>query len=468
MKKLYLFFIKSFLGPFIFTFFIAIFLLLMQFLWKYIDDLVGKGLDSYTILQLLFYASARFVPLALPISILLSSIMTFGNIGEKNELLAIKSAGISVKKCMYPLSVLVIFLGISSFLFSNYVMPIANLKAGTLLYDIRKQKPALNIKEGVFYNGLKGFSIKIDSKDENGIDLTGIMIYDHNDKEGNNKVIVSEKGKMYLSDNEQYFIIALENGYSYHEINPFYLKRNSKNKNHPFQRVHFKKETLRFDISDFGMKKSSKNLYRNHYAMMSNYQLNKAIDSIHIKQDFVSEKYFNDINNKIYLDSTQIINIQKVNRKSNSKLRYEKAAIKVAKQIKSTLESNKSDSNYRNGIIIKHEIEWHRKLSLAVACIVLFLIGAPLGSIIRKGGFGMPVIISVGFFIIYHTVSVTGEKMAKEGANISSFEGMWASNFILLPVGIYLTYLATTDSNLFGVKLIKNLKMKVLSLVRNN
>ena len=138
----------------------------MQFLWKYIDDLVGKGLDTYTILQLLFYASARFIPLALPISILLSSIMTFGNIGEKNELLAIKSAGISLKKCMYPLSVLVVFLSIGSFLFSNYVMPIANLKAGTLLYDIRKQKPALNIKEGVFYNGLKGFSIKIDSKNE--------------------------------------------------------------------------------------------------------------------------------------------------------------------------------------------------------------------------------------------------------------------------------------------------------------
>ncbi|MEJ6734864.1 MAG: LptF/LptG family permease [Flavobacteriales bacterium] len=468
MKKLYLFFIKSFLGPFIFTFFIAIFLLLMQFLWKYIDDLVGKGLDTYTILQLLFYASARFVPLALPISILLSSIMTFGNIGEKNELLAIKSAGISLKKCMYPLGILIIFLGISSFLFSNYVMPIANLKAGTLLYDIRKQKPALNIKEGVFYNGLKGFSIKIDSKDENGIDLTGIMIYDHNDKEGNNKVIISEKGKMYLSSNEQYFIIALENGYSYHEINPHYLKRNSKNKNHPFQRVHFKKEILRFDISDFGMKKSSKNLYRNHYAMMTNYQLSNAIDSINGKQTFIAKKYFNDLTQKISIDSSQITNIEKINRKTNSKSRFEKSAIKLAKQVKSTLESHENDLKYRNGIIIKHKIEWHRKLSLAFACIVLFLIGAPLGSIIRKGGFGMPVIVSVGFFIIYHTVSVTGEKMAKEGANISSFEGMWASNFLLLPIGIYLTYLATTDSNLFGLKTYKTLKMKVLKLVRNN
>jgi len=468
MKKLYLFFIKSFLGPFIFTFFIAIFLLLMQFLWKYIDDLVGKGLDSFTILQLLFYASARFVPLALPISILLSSIMTFGNISEKNELLAIKSAGISLKKCMYPLGIFIVFLSISSFLFSNYAMPIANLKAGTLLYDIRKQKPALNIKEGVFYNGLKGFSIKIDYKDENGIDLSGIMIYDHNEKKGNNKVIIAEKGKMYLSSNEQYFIIALENGYSYHEINPHFFKRSSKNKNHPFQRVHFKKETLRFDISDFGMKKSSKNLYRNHYAMMSNYQLSNAIDSIRLKQNSIVSRYFDELTRKISIDSSQVENIVKINRNKTPNQRFEKSAIKITKKIKSTLESYSNDLNYRNQIIIKHEIEWHRKLSLAFACIVLYLIGAPLGSIIRKGGFGMPVIISVGFFIVYHTVSVTGEKMAKEGANISSFEGMWASNLILLPIGIYLTYLATTDSNLFGLKTIKIIKTKILKSFRNN
>ena len=158
MKKFNLFFVKSFLGPFLFTFLISIFLLLMQFLWKYIDDLVGKGLDGIVIAELLFYAAARFVPLALPISILLSSIMTYGNIAEKNELVAIKSAGISLQKCMFPVFILVIITSSFSFLFSNYVMPIANLKAGTLLYDIRKQKPALNIQEGIFYNGIKGFS----------------------------------------------------------------------------------------------------------------------------------------------------------------------------------------------------------------------------------------------------------------------------------------------------------------------
>lgn len=440
----------------------------MQFLWKYIDDLVGKGLDFYTISKLLFYAAARFVPLALPISILLSSIMTYGNIAEKNELLAIKSAGVSVKKCMIPVGVLIVLLSISSFLFSNYIMPISNLKAGTLLYDIRKQKPALNIKEGVFYNGLKGYSIKIDSKDENGIDLQGIMIYDHNDKVGNNKVIIAEKGKMFLSENEKLFIISLENGYSYHEINPSFNKKTRKNKNHPFQRSHFKKEILRFDISYFGMKKSNENLYRNHYAMMNNLQLKNAIDSIQNKQSKLLEKYSNDIIKELSLDSTRLANISIVKRTFNQKSNFIKPAINQAKKTKSIIESFLNDTNYKNEIIIKHKVEWHRKLSLAFACIVLFLIGAPLGSIIKKGGFGMPVLISVGFFIIYHTVSVTGEKMAKEASNISPFEGLWASNFLLLPIGIYLTYLATTDSNLFGLSLIKRKKKNFLNLFRNN
>ena len=191
----------------------------MQFLWKYIDDLVGKGLEWTDIAQLLFYASARLVPLALPISVLLSSIMTFGNFAEKYELTAMKSAGISFRKVISSTVFLVILISGCSFLFSNFYMPYANLKAGTLLYDIRKQKPALNIKAGMFYNGLEGFSIKINKKNENGIDLEEIMIYDHNSKEGNNKVILAKKGAMYLSENEQYFIISLEDGHSYYESN---------------------------------------------------------------------------------------------------------------------------------------------------------------------------------------------------------------------------------------------------------
>tara|TARA_B100000886_G_scaffold297482_1_gene225169 strand:- start:1512 stop:2888 length:1377 start_codon:yes stop_codon:yes gene_type:complete len=453
MKKLNLFIIKSFIGPFIFTFLIAVFLLLMQFLWKYIDDLVGKGLDLLTISKLLFYATARFVPIALPISVLLSSIMTFGNIAEKNELMAIKSAGISLKKCMKPLLIFIIIISVSSFLFSNYFMPFANLKAGSLLYDIRKQKPALNIKEGIFNNELSGYSIKIDKKLENGIDLKSVMIYDHTSGEGNDKVIIAEKGQMYLSENENYFIISLENGYSYYEMNI-----NKKDEKRHLQRSKFKKDILRFDLSDFGMKRTSEELYRNHYAMMNNAQLSAAIDSIYSKSNTKLNLFKSNISNKIKFDYEKQKNNFK--RKDYNVAHYKSKiynnAISSVKYLKSMLNNVISDQNYYQKIAIKHKVEWHRKWSLAIACIIFFLIGAPLGAIIRKGGFGMPVIVSVGFFITYHILSVTAEKMVKE-SEISVFVGMWIANLLLLPVGIILSYKANVDSKLLSLSYIKKL-----------
>ena len=456
MKKLNLFILKSFTGPFIYTFLIAIFLLLMQFLWKYIDDLVGKGLDLLIISKLLFYATARFVPIALPISVLLSSIMTFGNIAEKNELIAIKSAGISLKKCMKTLLIFIIIISSISFLFSNYFMPYANLKAGSLLYDIRKQKPALNIKEGIFNNELSGYSIKIDKKLENGIDLEGVMIYDHTSEEGNDKVIIAEKGQMYLSENENYFIISLENGYSYFEMNI-----NKKDEKRPLQRSQFKKDILRFDLSDFGMKRTSEELYRNHYAMMNNAQLSIAIDSIYSKSNTKLYLHKSNISNKIKFDFQKLENNfkRKDNNITHNKSIIYTNAISSVKYIKSMLNNIISDQTYYQKIAIKHKVEWHRKWSLAVACIIFFLIGAPLGAIIKKGGFGMPVIVSVGFFIMYHIVSVTAEKMVKE-SEISVFAGMWIANLLLLPLGIILSHKANMDSKLFSLSNIKKLFAK--------
>jgi len=428
----------------------------MQFLWKYIDDLVGKGLDFVIIAKLLFYAAARFVPMALPISILLSSIMTFGNIAEKNELMAIKSAGVSLKKCMSPLLVFILVISASSFLFSNYFMPYANLKAGSLLYDIRKQKPALNIKEGMFYNELSGYSIKIDKKLENGIDLEGVMIYDHTSEEGNDKVIIAEKGQMYLSENENYFIISLENGYSYYEMNI-----NKRKEKRPLQRSQFKQDILRFDMSDFGMKRTSEELYRNHYAMMNNKQLTLAIDSIYSKSNAKLQLFKSNITEKINIDYQKIES--NFSRKDKNMAYFQSKvyanAISSVKFLKSMLGNSITDKNYFNRIAIKHKVEWHRKWALAAACIIFFLIGAPLGAIIRKGGFGMPVIVSVGFFITYHIVSVTAEKMVKE-SEISVSEGMWIANLILLPIGLYLSYKANSDSQLFSLPTIKKFGFK--------
>ena len=419
----------------------------MQFLWKYIDDLVGKGLEWVDITQLLYYASARLVPLALPISILLSSIITFGNLAEKYELVAIKSAGISFRKAMSKLLFFVMMIGLLSFLFSNYYMPYANLKAGTLLYDIRKQKPALNIKTGMFYNGLEGFSIKIDKKDDNGIDLEGIMIYDHNNKSGNNKVIIAKKGSMYLSENEQYFIISLQDGHSYYETDTSTKK--NKNKNRPHQRVDFKKDILRFDLSGFGMKRSNDQLYRNHYAMLNNHQLLKSIDSLKNKINNKATKTIEQLNERLGADSTlskKTYNDLKELTISQERKKYTNA-INTTRSNKALIENTNRDKEYRETLIAKHLVEWHRKWSLAFACIVMFLIGAPLGAIIRKGGFGMPVVVSVFLFILYHVIYMTGEKMVKEG-ELLALEGMWIANIILLPVGIWLTYKASKDSSL--------------------
>ena len=447
MKKLHQLIIRSFIGPFVFTFLIAIFLLLMQFLWKYIDDLVGKGLEWTDIAQLLFYASARLVPLALPISVLLSSIMTFGNFAEKYELTAMKSAGISFRKVISSTVFLVILISGCSFLFSNFYMPYANLKAGTLLYDIRKQKPALNIKAGMFYNGLEGFSIKINKKNENGIDLEEIMIYDHNSKEGNNKVILAKKGAMYLSENEQYFIISLEDGHSYYESN--LATRNKDKKNRTHQRIKFEKDILRFDLSGFGMKRSSEDLYRNHYAMMNNKQLSASIDSLFLKHYNKSEEAYKNIVKKIHPDTS--LKKTSVSKLKDLNILEEKrvftTAINTAMTNKAYVENANRDINYNETLVAKHLVEWHRKWSLAIACFIMFLIGAPLGAIIRKGGFGMPVVTSVFFFILYHVLSMTGEKMVKEG-EITAIEGMWIANIILLPIGVWLIYKASRDSNL--------------------
>ena len=442
MKQLHLFLIQSFLRPFIVTFFITIFLLLMQFLWKYIDDLVGKGLELTQVAELLFYASARFIPIALPISILLSSVMTFGKLGEQYELVALKSAGISLYKLLLPLLILVLFISYGSFLFSNYIMPIANLKNASMIYDIQKKKPALNIKEGIFYKDIEGFSIKVNEKDADGITLKEIIIYDHTSGNGNNKVLIAESGKMQLTPDEKFLELILYNGYSYIDI-----PEDKENKNNPFRTTEFQEDLIRFDLQSFNTMKNSEKLYKGHYAMLNNKQLTSVIDSLEIKykkkknlfQKTISEKY-NKISN---LDSTAITTKTSINKKKKYNI-----AINKVKRLESIVRSKNKDLEYQKIIITKHKNEWHRKISLAVACLLLFLIGTPLGSIIRKGGFGLPVLVSILFFILYHVLNMIGEKAARD-LSMEVYLGMWLSNIIFLPIAIFLVYKIKNDTTLF-------------------
>ena len=410
----------------------------MQFLWKYIDDLIGKGLDISQVSELMIYSIARFVPLALPIAVLISSVMVLGKLGENYELAALQSSGISLISIMKPIFIFIVLISISSFLFSNYVMPIANFKGGSLLYDIKKKKPAINIKEGIFYNDIDGFSIKIGSKDDDV--LNDVLIYDHKENLGNKKVISAKSGKMKITDDEKYMELFLFDGNSYIEI-----ENNNKKKKSINRKISFQKDLIRFDLSSFNMK-NSEMLYKGHYAMLNNKQLSYSIDSLNNKlidkQNLikvrVSENYKYDVSSK----SDSVILLNNLNNK-----RIHETAINKLRILKSVSKSNADDLNYKKTIIAKHKIEWHRKISLAFACIIMFLIGAPLGSIIRKGGFSVPLLVSILLFVVYYVISITGEKTAKD-LSASPLEGMWISNFIFIPISMILISLALRNSSI--------------------
>ena len=422
----------------------------MQFLWKYIDDLVGKGLDLFQVAELMMYSIVRFLPLALPIAILISSVMVIGQLGENYELAALQSSGISLLKIMQPLFIIVILISLFSYTFSNYVMPIANFKGGSLLYDIKKKKPALNIKEGIFYNDIDSYSIKIGSKTNNGNTLNNILIYDHTNNSGNKKVITAQSGTMMITDDERFMELTLYNGTSYIE-----LENKIKNKKKPHRKITFYKELIRFDLSSFDIK-NSELLYKGHYAMLNNYQLENSIDSLNNKRLAKINLIYSRLNsNYHYKSEINSAKLKKANTIFNKKI-YETAINKI-RVLKSVSKSNYDDLKYKEKIIAKHKIEWHRKISIAIACIVMFLIGAPLGSIIRKGGFSVPLLVSIILFVIYYVITIIGEKSAKDLA-ITPIEGMWIANFIFLPISILLIYHALRNSSL--PKIIDLIKLK--------
>jgi lipopolysaccharide export system permease protein len=456
VKKLYLFILKTYLGPLAMTFFIALFILVMQFLWKYVDDLVGKGLEWYLVFKLLFYASSTFVPLALPLAILLSSLMTFGNLGENYELVAMKAAGISLWKVMRPLVITSFLISVLAFYFSNNILPIAQLKFTSLLYDIKQKKLAFNIQEGIFYQGMEGYTIRISGKDSDGVGIHDVMIYNHSKKLGNIDVTTAKSGKMESTPDGRFIIFTLYEGYNYLEK----VDQRHYRKNRPFERTKFKEEIRRFDLKSFELSRTDENLFKDNYMMLDIQQLNLAIDSLEYnfsKKDSSFKAKFQrqytfykkiDTARHFTLDSLHKLDndfLQNFDKKSQGKiLNY---AINNAKTIGNNLEFNKGMQKSDRKLIIKHNIVWHKKFTLSFACLVLFFIGAPLGAIIRKGGLGLPVVISVLFFIIFHITSITGEKYVREGI-LNPLNGMWISTAVLLPIGIFLTIKATSDSPL--------------------
>jgi len=453
VKKLTRLIISSFVGPFVMTFFIALFILLMQFLWKYVDDLVGKGLGWFIIGQLMAYVAITLVPLALPLAMLLSSIMTFGNLAEHYELVACKSAGMSLQRIMRPLSLLTILICVGAFYFSNNVLPFANLKMNALLYDVRNQKPALYIKEGVFYDGIEGYVIRIGKKLPDNKSIFDITIYDHTNARGNSKVLLAEKGTMAMSEDERYLIVTLNNGRSYEEQ----IKKKGLD-THPLMRTEFEKEIIRFDLSAFKLTRTNEQLFKDNYQMLNLHQLQTSSDSISrkvVETQSNFKKYSHSLyeikKNTVPRDSVSFTNQNFIlNFEKDKQALLAKSALFAARNAKSVAEDASNDLYIKNKSLAKHLIEWHRKFTLSFACLILFFIGAPLGAIIRKGGLGMPVVVSVVFFLLYHIVSITGEKMAREGVMLP-YKAMWMSTIVLVPIGAFLTYKATTDSGIFDV-----------------
>ncbi len=473
IKRLHLFVFKSYIGPLVLTFFIAEFVLIMHFLWLYIGDLVGKGLEFSVIAELLLYSSAGIVKMALPLAILLSSIMTFGSFGENFELSAMKSAGISLQKIMLPLTIFSIILSIGLFFFSNYVIPYTNLKFGSLLYDVGNQKPEMNIKPGVFNRDIEGFSIKIKSKSQNSNMMYDFMVYDHRDKKGNTKVTLADSGTLEISDNQKYMLITLYGGKAYEEM----PEKNPAQRIYPEHHDYFDKEKIIFEVPGKDLERTNPDLFKHHYQMKTLVELQVAADSL---SDALSRRKFQFdrtlTKTRFFKFERKSANLKDLNWNHKDSIRRQvrpeklktvedfdkiyysmnaqeketvlKAALENAESVKKFIESNKEDIYERRKNIHKHDIAWHEKFTLSFACLIFFFIGAPLGAIIRKGGFGLPFIVSIIFFIIYYVISVMGRKFVEEGVMLP-WVGMWLSSFFTLPLGVLFTLKATSDSVLF-------------------
>ncbi|SFT08351.1 lipopolysaccharide export system permease protein [Mucilaginibacter polytrichastri] len=428
----------------------------MLFLFKYIDDLIGKGFEWYIILELMMYASATNVAMALPLSVLLSSIMTYGSLGENYELVAIKSAGISLSRAMYPMVIVVTLLAMSAFIFSDYMLPVANLKYYSLLWDARQQKSGFLIKEGVFNNSFPGYSIRVNNKDEDGQTLHGVMIYTRNAAQNNNSVLFAKQGVMYRTPNDKFLVLRLKDGIRYEES-----PGETGNARQRFSRLRFKETEQKFDLSGFKLKRTNEGEFSRAYQMMNLKQLRFFRDStqhqvdsgLHANFRLMSAyyKYFNFSHRPVkgkpyaplkpdYLKKVDIYaQISTVNNAANE-----------ARSIKDLVKGRNERYKEVSKDIRKSIIEYQKKFTLSAACLALFLIGAPLGAIIRKGGLGLPVVVAVVFFLIYYIISTIGEKSVKEGS-LSPVIGMWIAIGILTPIGFFLSYKAATDSVLFDM-----------------
>lgn len=479
MKKLDFFVLRSFLGPFILTFLIVIFVLMMQFLWLYIDELVGKGLSIGVIFEFLGWGSATLIPLALPLATLLASIMTMGSFGENNELLAMKAAGISLPRIMLPLIVLSFFISIGAFFASNNLIPLAFNNIYSLRADIGKTKEEIRIPTGIFYNGIDNYIIRIGNRDSKTDKIYDVMVYDHSRLRGNNSVTVADSGSIKFTKSKQNLIFTLYDGYTYEEAEVNSYADSSL----ALQKIGFKKQQLNVSLTNYAFQRSNQGRFRNEVMSQNLKQLSKqrdSLDTVYTKTKLyqISNLYlsgglslnqqidtsgFKKMHSKLPVDS--LFNWKDISSKNNSYIN----AISGIQEGITLVQNYLVEENQHSTPLRRVKIEWFRKFTLSIACLIFFFIGAPLGAIIRKGGLGTPVIVSVFFFVIYWVVDISGKKLATDGALSPAF-GTLISSFVLFPLGVFLTWKSTKDSSLFNIdeylELFKKLAIKI-GLIKN-
>ena len=448
----------------------------MQFLWKYIDDLAGKGLEISILAELMFYVSSSLVPLALPLAILMASLMTMGSMGENYELTAMKASGISLQRIVAPLAIFCIVLSFFGFLFSNYILPISNLKMNSLIWDITNQRPELNLREGIFYNGIDGYSIRIGKKDFKTNLLYKIMIYDQKDGNGDTKVIVADSGIMKVTTDKKYLLVSLYSGYNYEEMNRSNPKK-------PAHRDKFSRQEVQIPLSGFKLQRTDESLFKQNFKMMSIRQLKRYADSLHTDVGTKTNQLYKSLmymqvmryrpsrikppvnKDSLNLDSLRRLNFDTLYNKvpASQKGSMVGDALTAARESKSYITSAQINFDDISRRMRKYQIEWWRKFTLSGACLIFFFIGAPLGAIIRKGGLGMPVVISVLFFVLYYIISISGEKIAREGI-VDPGLGMWISGIVLFAAGLFLTRKATKESTILNIDTYINFFKKLSNL----
>ncbi|MFI3298367.1 MAG: LptF/LptG family permease [Rikenellaceae bacterium] len=476
MKIVYRFLVKSYLGPLVLTFFIVMFILLMHYLWMHIDTLVGKGLSMSVILELVMYAAATLVPMALPLAILLASIMTMGNLGENNELLALKSAGISLPRITRPLLILMVFICVASFYVINIVTPYSYQKMYTLLFDISKQKQEMKFTDGIFFNGIPDMSIRVTSQNKANNLLYDVLIYDNSQRE-KMRTTVADSGYITISQDRKYLEVTLFNGEVYEESRNYQWF----NKN-VLSRHIFDKQDMLVPISGFSLERSDMETFASRSETKSMGELSYDIDSLRHHRDSLITRFSSSLSkNYIFkhlerypdFDSLPEMkpyqgNLPLLDTMSTDERQVVfSEAKKMAKDAQNFVNYESRFPVYASNMLYRAQADYQKKLSLPFSIMIFFLIGCALGAIIRKGGLGTPIVVSVVFFVIYFIITTIGDKFVKDGA-MHPFVGTWLSSFILFPLAIFLTVKSNNDSALLNrdayVAKIKRVRLLVKSL----